>query len=209
MKTHLIVNVAMSLDGYITNERGRKTLLSNHKDLVRVHELRASVDGVMVGINTVLVDDPQLTVRDVAGRNPARIVVDSNARIPLEAKLLEEEGDVILLTTTQAENRKLKKLQLLGVDLVKVGEDRVDLKEGLFELSQRGIRKILVEGGATLITSMLEEKLVDELYVTVAPQVFGGGVPLFSEEFKSKVKLDLDGIKQLDDQVVLHYMVKK
>lgn len=176
----------MTLDGKIATASG-DSRISSRSDLVRVHKLRASVDAVVVGISTILADDPLLTVRFARGKNPARLVVDSRARLPLESRVLRTAGKVktIVAVTSQAPTDKISKIRATGAEVLVVKEGRsgytaavpggVDLKE-LFSVLEKdmGIKKVLVEGGGELNWSLLRLGMVNDLLVTVAPRIAGG-----------------------------------
>jgi len=212
-KPYVIFNAAMSLDGKIATKEGDSEI-SCFEDKVRVHKLRAKVDAIMVGINTVLKDDPKLTVKYAKGKNPIRIVVDSKARIPLEAKVVQlKDGKTLLAVSKLAPRDKLKRLREEGVEIIECGEDRVDLKILMKELWQRGIRKILLEGGGNLSFSMFKEGLIDEVRVAIAPIIVGGrdSITLVEGEgfksFKEGVKLRLKKIRRYGEDLVLYYDV--
>jgi len=139
----------------------------------------------MVGVGTVLKDNPALTVRRAAGRSPARIVLDSTVRTPLDSQVLRGGGPPTLLATTdRARPDAIQSLAEKGAELLVVPENsgrQVDLEVLLDQLQQRGLRSILVEGGATLITNMLRANLVDRLVVCIAPKILGTGIEAVGE----------------------------
>ncbi|MGI0016039.1 MAG: 2,5-diamino-6-(ribosylamino)-4(3H)-pyrimidinone 5'-phosphate reductase [Nitrososphaera sp.] len=180
----VIINGAMTLDGKIATASG-DSRISSKDDLVRLHRLRASVDAVVVGISTILADDPRLTVRLARGRNPARIIVDSKGRIPLESQVLRTADDVrtIVAVTGQAPEEKIEKIRGAGAEVLVVREGKgqaaavprgVNLKELFASLEKMGLKKVLVEGGGELNWSLLRLGMVDELRVTIAPKIAGG-----------------------------------
>ena len=166
----------MSVDGKIATWAG-DSKLSSREDLMRVHRLRASVDGIMVGKTTVQVDDPRLTVKLVTGRNPQRIIVDSLARTPTRARVVRtaRETPTLIAVTARAPRQRVIALEKAGVNVLKCGNGRlVSLTQLLGKLKAMGMRRILVEGGGTLNWSMLREGLVDEILVAVSPTILGG-----------------------------------
>ena len=172
----VILNAAMSLDGKIATSTG-DSKLSSPEDLKRVHMLRGSVDGIMVGERTLQVDDPKLTVKLVRGRNPQRIIVDSLAQTPLSTRVVRtaRQTPTLIAVTTRAPNQRVIALEKAGVTVLKSGNGRlVSLTQLLPKLRGMGIRRILVEGGGTLNWSMLSEGLVDEVSVAVSPRILGG-----------------------------------
>jgi len=195
MKPYVILNSAMTLDGKIATRTGSSEI-SGPEDLLRVHKLRKEMDAIMVGINTLLADDPRLTVHKVSSDksdNPLRVVTDSKAQTPLNFRILNDEAPTIIAVSQKASEEKVKSLKEVGdnVDVVLAGEDRVDLTLLMDELAQRGIRSLLLEGGSTLNFSMLQEGLVDEVRVCVAPMIAGG--------VKSKTLADGEGVAYMKD----------
>ncbi len=172
------LSFAQSLDGSIAAESGKPLQLSNRESQTLTHELRALHDAILVGINTVLSDDPRLTVRLVEGKNPRPIVLDSCLRLPLGARLLRS-GSVqpIIATTIGASVERERRLRDAGADVIRVPSEaggRVDLGILLGRLYGQGIHSLMVEGGAQVITDFLAGDLVDRMIVTIAPQVVGG-----------------------------------
>ena len=195
MKPYVILNSAMTLDGKIATRTGSSEI-SGPEDLLRVHRIRKELDAIMVGINTLLADDPRLTVHKVSSDksdNPLRVVADSKAMTPLNFRILNDEAPTIIAVSQKASEEKVKALKQVGenVDVVLAGEDRVDLTLLMDELAQRGIRSLLLEGGSTLNFSMLQEGFVDEVRVCVAPMISGG--------VKSKTLVDGEGVAYMKD----------
>ncbi|MDP9462319.1 MAG: dihydrofolate reductase family protein, partial [Thermoproteota archaeon] len=173
----VIINSAMTVDGKIATSSG-DSKISSRKDLVRVHKLRASVDAIVVGISTILADNPRLTVRLVKGKNPARVIVDSRGRIPLDSQIMRTASKVktIVAVTDKAPEEKLMELRDMGAEVLVISEGKkgrsaavphgVNLKLLFRKLENRGLKKILVEGGGELNWSLLHLWLVDELTIT-------------------------------------------
>jgi riboflavin-specific deaminase-like protein len=174
------VHVAQSLDGRIATRTGDSQWIGGPESLRYAHELRAAHDAVLVGVGTVLADDPRLTVRLVEGRSPARVVLDSALRLPLSAALLTDgAAPTLVATTDRAPPDQVDRVRRLGAEVVVVGSDpagRVDLRAVLGHLAGRGYGKVLIEGGGGVITSALRARLVDRLVVCVAPLVIGEGI---------------------------------
>ncbi len=216
---HVVVNAAMSADGKLSTRRREQVAISGPADFERVDELRASVDAVMVGVGTVLADDPSLTLDDsdrVAARqdrgespHPARIVADSHARTPPDARILDGTAETVVLVAEAEPVEHRETLEAAGAEVVVAGETRVDLADALPELEARGVDRLMVEGGGELIFSLFADDLVDELSVFVAPQIIGGrDAPTladgdgFVDDFP---ELDLTGVERVDDGVLLEY----
>lgn len=208
MQPYVIFNTAMSLDGRVGGKGDEQIVFSNKLDNYRVHTLRGSVDAILVGVETVLSDDPKLTVREETGE-PYRVIVDDKGVIPLNARVLDNEANSIVVVSKGASKSVVRRLEDKGVDVLVIGEHVVNLKELLWALYRRGIKKTLLEGGGSLSRRMFNEGFVDEVYITVAPILIGEGVDLFHRKLDQHIKLTLEGILQYGDQVVFHYMVKK
>ncbi len=173
MMPKVILNAGMTLDGKIAT-KSRDSKISGPEDIKRVHRLRSEVDGIIVGINTVLIDDPKLTAHKMdGGRNPVRIIADSRARVPLTAKVLQPGAGTIIAVSKSATMDRVKEIEKKAEVLV-LGEYEVDVKGLMEELYRRGIRSILLEGGGTLNWSMLKAGLVDEVRVAISPRIVGG-----------------------------------
>jgi 2,5-diamino-6-(ribosylamino)-4(3H)-pyrimidinone 5'-phosphate reductase len=174
-RPYLVVYSTMTVDGRLASKTGFSKLSCPH-DLRRLHELRASSDAVMVGANTVIVDDPSLRVKYVEGRNPDRVVVDGLLRTPLNARVYTlRTARTIVLTTGRAPREKVEALRGMGVEVLIVGgEPPIDMREASSALYEVGLRKVMAEGGGGLLWSLFRDGVVDELWVTVAPYIFGG-----------------------------------
>jgi len=174
------VHYAQTIDGRIASRTGDSRWVSGEGSLRLQHELRSAHDAVLVGIGTVLADDPKLTVRLVPGASPVRIVVDSQLRTPLDANVLDTSfARTIVATTPHASEDRAAAIRARGAEVVRVKADadgRVDLSELLARLRDEGTRSVLVEGGRGIITAILREHLVDRLTVCIAPKVIGEGI---------------------------------
>lgn len=179
-RPRVTVHYAQTLDGRIATRTGQSQWIGCEASLRYAHQLRAENDAVMVGVGTVLADNPRLTVRLVDGRSPLRVVVDSRLRISLDANVLcDGAAPTLIATTAHASLEAMSAVLALGSDLVALGEDvdgRVDVRELLQELYARGVESVLLEGGRQLITTVLRERLVDRLVVCISPLVMGTGI---------------------------------
>ncbi|OGS45796.1 MAG: diaminohydroxyphosphoribosylaminopyrimidine reductase [Euryarchaeota archaeon RBG_16_67_27] len=209
MRPRVIINAAMSVDGKIALADGRGVRISDEADIRRVHRLRAQVDAILVGVGTVLKDDPKLTVkREYAdGPDPLRIVLDSDGKTPEHAKVLDGSAPTLIVTTADCQR------SFRGVEMLRTGTDEVDLHSLLDQLGSRGIRTLLVEGGSTVIWSFLHGGLADELRVFVGSAVLGGATaPTLAggegaATLEQAARLRLTRVERLGDGVLLEYAV--
>jgi len=209
VRPRVIINAAMSVDGKIALADGQGVLLSNREDLQRVHRLRSEVDAILIGVGTVLMDDPKLTVKPefARGRNPLRVVLDSGGKTPEHARVLDGTAPT-LIVTSEASNRTFAKAEVL-----RCGKDDVDLSALLDRLGGRGIRTLMVEGGSTVIWSFLRQALADELKVFVASVALGGhAAPTLAggpgvDSADDSIRLHLDRSTPLGDGILLEYSV--
>jgi diaminohydroxyphosphoribosylaminopyrimidine deaminase/5-amino-6-(5-phosphoribosylamino)uracil reductase len=203
---------AQTLDGRIATQTGDSKWISSDKSLQWAHKLRSQHDAVMIGVGTVLKDDPQLTVRLTRGRNPVRVVADSRLRTPLGAQILKKQeiAPTIIATTKRADLEKQIAVKALGVDVMVLLEDRegeVNLSELLKKLGQRNISSILVEGGATTITSFIRQGLVDKMVVIIAPKILGRGLEAVGDlgirEVSRSLKLSFDKVYRKGEDLII------
>ncbi len=177
-QTYLSLKLALSLDGRIATRTGDSQWVTGEESLKQVHALRAEHDAVMVGINTVLSDDPLLTVRHVSGSSPARVVIDSKLRIPTNSRLVAtaQEAPTCVITTGAGSRAIAETLEGKGISVIFVpatAEGRCDMAVALRELAAREVVSVLCEGGAELAGSLLANRLADELHAFIAPLMLG------------------------------------
>jgi diaminohydroxyphosphoribosylaminopyrimidine deaminase / 5-amino-6-(5-phosphoribosylamino)uracil reductase len=220
MKPIVFIKAAMSLDGKIATKTGESQWISNEKSRHYVHELRAAYDAICVGVQTVKLDNPRLTIRQNGQEScHYRMILDSKGRIPLNSKVLNDQfkDKTILFTTNLIPITIETELIHMGIKVVKlkVKDDKVDLEDWLIQCETMKIKSIFVEGGAEVIASMLKAKIVDKIAVAIAPIIIGGqsakgfvsgdGI----EHLKDAIQLEKPSIKWFDEDCVLEYTVKR
>lgn len=181
MRPLITVSYAQTLDGRLATVGGSSRWISSDESLRFAHKLRASHDAVIVGSGTARRDDPELTVRHVEGEDPIRVIVDCSLRTPPSAKVLADGAakGTILAATEKAPDERRDELSALGAKVLRLPGDsdgRVDLHSLMAELHRLGIETAMVEGGATLITSLLRERIVDRVAICIAPKILGRGI---------------------------------
>ncbi|MEZ5334781.1 MAG: 2,5-diamino-6-(ribosylamino)-4(3H)-pyrimidinone 5'-phosphate reductase [Methanolobus sp.] len=218
----VFINSAMSSDGKISTKERKQVRISGDVDFKRMDQLRAGTDAIMVGIGTVLADDPSLTVKSPELRknrinsgkdeNPTRIIVDSKARTPIDADIFKKgEGKRIIIVSETAPEKKLEELRQKA-EIIISGKERVDLAGAMQQLKKQGIERLMVEGGATLNWGMISNNLVDEIYTFVGNLIIGGkNAPTFvdGEGFSEKelVKLELMDAETIEEGILLKWKV--
>ncbi len=215
-KPFVFINVAASLDGRITDWRRRQIRISCDEDMQRVDKLRAESDAILVGIGTVLSDNPSLTVKsrelrenrvkEGKSQNPLRVILDSKARMPLNAKVLSKDAETLIAVSRIAEREKVEELKKRA-EVAILGEDRVDLRLLMDYLWRKGVRKLMVEGGGRVISSFLKERLVDQIFVYTGGVVFGEGVSIAEGKISPHVKLELLEVRKLGRGVLTRWRV--
>ena len=191
----VMIKAALSLDGKIATPTGKSQWLSSPEARRYVHQLRQEYDAIMVGINTVLRDDPRLTARlpGAEKKEMLRVVLDSKLRIPLQCRLLKEKrgGEVLIFTTSAAPTERIEQLRSLGAKVViaREKEGRADLNYALKQLAEKGIISLLIEGGSEVFASALKEKVINKVLFIYAPKIIGGrdSIPLFGGEGKKEL----------------------
>lgn len=234
----VIINAAISVDGKIATREGDSNI-SSAPDLKRVHQLRNKVDVILVGISTVIKDNPSLTVRyninktqSTKKKNLIRLIIDSKGRIPLDSKIVQSASQIqtILAVTKNAPKKKLRELEEKGVKIiiskrknennilngVRKMEEKVDLRYIFNQLEKQGISSILVEGGGEINWSIIRDNLFDELIITVSPMIIGGknAISLVEGEGYKKIneslKIKLKKVLRKDTgEVILYYKNEK
>jgi 2,5-diamino-6-(ribosylamino)-4(3H)-pyrimidinone 5'-phosphate reductase len=207
MRPHVTVNCAMTADGKLAGRRRKQVTISSPEDLARVKELRKEVDAILVGIGTVLSDDPHLTVKgSTLKKNPIRVVLDSRGRTPDDARVLDAQARTIIATVEDCDK------VWRNAEILRIGKDRVDLDLLLTKLHEIGVRTLLVEGGGEVLWSFFKGGLVDHYSVFVGSRIIGGRTaptPVDGEGFDDHEALKLKLIEwvHLGDGVLLEYEV--
>jgi len=177
-KPFVILKLAMSLDGKIATSTGDSKYITSREARKCVHQIRNDVDAVMVGINTIKRDNPILDSRLVHGKNPIKVILDSELKISEKSKVLKDPTKVIIATTSKAPKKKITKLHQKGVTILtlKPKQGLVDLKTLMKDLGKSEISSVMIEGGAELSGNAIKEGIVDKLMIFTAPKIIGNGL---------------------------------
>ena len=209
---YVILSAAISIDGKIST-RSNDSKLSSQDDIIRLHKLRSKVDAILIGKNTLLQDDPLLTVRHTKGKNPTRIILDSKGTISKNSKIIKTSDKIptIIAVSKKISKVNLSKLKKLPVEIILSGENSVNLKLLMKKLSTKKIETILVEGGGTVNWEFIKNNIFDELIITLSPYLIGGNDATSLVEGKgfSKIvhspNLKLKSVKRLKNYLVINY----
>ena len=218
-RPYIIVVSEVTIDGKLTLYRGAssKELMSiMTKEVYKyLHSIRAQVDAIMVGCETVRTDDPSLTVRYVEGKNPIRVIPCSTANVPLNASIFSKDAPTIIVTTKRAPQERVKKIKKLGAEVIYAGEDLVNFDILLPLLYEKGIKKLMVEGGASINWELARNGYIDEIRIIHLPVLVGGeNVPTLvgGEGFKSLkkvLKLEIINHFTIDKFLITEWKVEK
>ncbi|WP_434631585.1 bifunctional diaminohydroxyphosphoribosylaminopyrimidine deaminase/5-amino-6-(5-phosphoribosylamino)uracil reductase RibD [Thermoanaerobacterium thermosaccharolyticum] len=217
-KPYVILKSAMTIDGKIATNTGDSKWITNEKSREHVHKMRGYVMAIMVGVNTVIKDNPYLTARIDGFKNPLRVVVDSRGRIPLDANVvIDKSAKTIVATTDMMPDEKVKALKDSGVDVIVFDKlnNEVDLKKLMDMLGERGIDSVIIEGGGTLNYSALKEGIVDKVMFYIAPKIIGGSNSLTPVEgkgidlIKDAIMIEKLDVKRFDDDILIEGYIKK
>ena len=204
------VKLAQTLDGRIATRTGHSQWISHEASLALAHELRAGHDAILVGIGTVLQDNPRLTVRLVAGRDPLRVVADSGARTPLDSHVLSEQPERTLIACSdRAPRERIQAIRRRGARVIVTqveSDGRIDLADLLDRLHSEGVRTLMAEGGAAIATSLLRAGLVDRLVVCIAPKLVGAGIEAVGDlgirDLAEALTFDRTEVRQLGADII-------
>jgi len=211
-RPHVIFSAAITIDGKLATRTG-DSKLSSKADKNRIHKLRSKVDAILIGKNTAKLDDPILSLHSIKKKNPIRIILDSNATIRTNSRILKTCSKIptIIVVSKKARKKDLQKLEKFSVQVIVCGNYRVNIKKLLGILKKKGVKNILVEGGGTTNWAFVKENLVDEAIITITPYLVGGMTATtlvdgdgFSTIAKS-IRLKLKNVTKMKNEVILHY----
>ncbi|MCW8805909.1 MAG: bifunctional diaminohydroxyphosphoribosylaminopyrimidine deaminase/5-amino-6-(5-phosphoribosylamino)uracil reductase RibD [Ignavibacteriaceae bacterium] len=205
---YITLKIAQSIDGKISLARNKQTWLTGKQSIKYVHKLRSEYDAVLVGAGTIKTDNPLLTVRNVRGRNPIRIIIDGKLNIPIKSKILNsiDPENTWIITSSNADEKKVKLLSEKGLRIFKIvtkRQTKLELKKIMKVLAKQKIASILVEGGRNIFSQFLKYDMFDEVIILQAPKVLGSGIGI--PNIKKIKNLKLLSVKKLGDDTKLIY----
>ncbi|MBI2420025.1 MAG: bifunctional diaminohydroxyphosphoribosylaminopyrimidine deaminase/5-amino-6-(5-phosphoribosylamino)uracil reductase RibD [Ignavibacteriales bacterium] len=211
---YVTLKLAQTLDGKIADKKRFSQWITSPSSRTEVHRMRAEYDAVLVGVNTVIKDNPQLTVRHTEGRNPYRIVLDTGLRISMKCMLLNsnEEKNLVIVTavSSKEKTKKIMQLEKTGAEIIYLPTGvtgKFTVRAALKQLGKRGIMSVLVEGGSAVFSSCIREKLADEARVFISPKIIGDGLSAFHHTgngmLKQADKWGLRKVERYGDDVML------
>lgn len=206
---YIILKAASSADGCIATDSNDSKWITNEKSRKLVHRLRNTYDAIMAGKNTVLSDDPQLSVRYLKGRNPVRIIVDEDLSLHSEHKVFDGSAPVIIITSADVEPSKETYYKSRGISLVKVemANGLLNLQSAFAKIYKTGIRSIMVEGGGEIHSYILKNRLAQRAHIFIAPKLIGSSKTFFSgsgfKKISDSIELDMISLKKLDGDIFI------
>ena len=213
---HIIINCAMTADGKIAQPSGKQLRISCEEDMERMYKLRNKYDAVLVGIDTVLSDDPKLTVKDKYVENPRqpiRIVLDTHCKTPTNSLVVNQAAKTLIIMDKDCNKKYNDNVEIIQCETDKEGY--IDLNKLLKILFNRGIKTLMVEGGSTVILNFLKQKLVDDMYVYIGPMIVGGkDTPTLADGNGIKnigelINLEIVDTYRLGPGILIHYRMIK
>ena len=209
---YVTVKIAQTLDGKISEVKGKQSWISCEKSTMLVHKWRSEYDAVLIGAATALIDNPELTVRHTQGRDPIRIILDRKLTVPSDLKVFNNKNPekTIIVTIQSADIKKIKAFENKAIHILKIKteDEKIDLKHVLSDIGKMGIASILVEGGSQIFSQFISEKLFDELKIFISPKFFTNGVPAFTNSSIDYLNLSLSETEKIGDDMLLTYHLK-
>jgi len=215
-RPYVIINCAMSADGKIAAPSGKQLRISNEEDIKRMYNLRNSCDAVLVGVGAILSDNPKLTVKEEYvenPKNPIRVILDTHCRTKENALAVDDKAETLIIANGECDKNYGSTVEVVQCDVD--SDSLIDLEKMLEILYARGIKKLMVEGGSTVIWNFLKHGFVDDLFVFIGPLIIGGkytpsmadGEGIASED--NPIHLEVVEISKINDGILVHYKLIK
>jgi len=211
-RPHVTLSGAITLDGKLATRTG-DSKLSTKRDKIRVYKLRSKVDAIIIGKNTADIDDPLLSIHNIKGKNPIRIILDSNGTLDTNSRIIKTCSKIptIIAVSKKAKPKNLEKLKKFPLTVLVCGNDKINIKNLLKILKQKKIKNVLLEGGGITNWTFVKENLIDDIIITITPYLVGGHISTtlvdgtgFSKIIGS-TKLKLKNVRKIKNEIILHY----
>ena len=211
-RPHITLSGAITLDGKLATRTG-DSKLSTKRDKIRVYKLRSKVDAIIIGKNTAKIDDPLLSIHNIKGKNPIRIILDSNGTIDTNSRIIKTCSKIptIIAVSKKAKPKNLEKLKKFPITVLVCGNDKINIKNLLKILKQKKIKNVLLEGGGITNWTFVKENLVDDIIITVTPYLVGGNTAttlvdgIGFSKIVGSTRLKLKNIRKVKNEITLHY----
>jgi len=214
-RPHITLSGAITLDGKLATRTG-DSKLSTKKDKIRVYKLRSKVDAIIIGKNTAKTDDPLLSTHNIKGKNPIRVILDSNGTLDTNSRIIKTCSEIptIIAVSKKAKPKNLEKLKKFPITILICGNDKINIKNLLKILKQKKIKNILLEGGGITNWTFIKENLVDDIIITVTPYLVGGNTAttlvdgIGFSKIVGSTRLKLKNVRKVKNEIILHYQLK-
>jgi len=211
-RPHVTLSGAITLDGKLATRTG-DSKLSTKIDKIRVYKLRSKVDAIIIGKNTAKIDDPLLSIHNIKGKNPIRVILDSNGTIDTNSRIIKTCSKIstIIVVSKKAKPKNLEKLKKFPITILVCGNDKINIKNLLKMLKQKKIKNILLEGGGLTNWTFLKEKLIDDIIITLTPYLVGGGTAttlvdgIGFSKIMGSTRLKLKNVRKVKNEITVHY----
>lgn len=211
-RPHITLSGAITLDGKLATRTG-DSKLSTKIDKIRVYKLRSKVDAIIIGKNTAKIDDPLLSIHNIKGKNPIRIILDSNGTIDTNSRIIKTCSKIptIIVVSKKAKPKNLEKLKKFPITILVCGNNQINIKNLLKMLKQKKIKNILLEGGGLTNWTFLKEKLIDDIIITLTPYLVGGSTAttlvdgIGFSKIVGSTRLKLKNVRKVKNEIMLHY----
>ena len=214
-RPHITLSGAITLDGKLATRTG-DSKLSTKRDKIRVYKLRSKVDAIIIGKNTAKIDDPLLSIHNIKGKNPIRVILDSNGTLDINSRIIKTCSKIptIIAVSKKAKPKNLEKLKKFPITVLVCGNDKINIKNLLKILKQKKIKNVLLEGGGITNWTFVKENLVDDIIITVTPYLVGGSTAttlvdgIGFSKIVGSTRLKLKNVRKVKNEIILHYQLK-
>jgi len=214
-RPYITLSSAITLDGKLATHTG-DSKLSTKRDKIRIYKLRSKVDAIIIGKKTAKIDDPLLSIHNIKGKNPIRIILDSNGTIDTNSRIIKTCSKIptIIAVSKKAKPKNLEKLKKFPITILVCGNDKINIKNLLKILKQKKIKNVLLEGGGITNWTFVKENLIDDIIITITPYLVGGSTAttlvdgIGFSKIVGSTRLKLKNIRKVKNEIILHYQLK-